>query len=154
MPGGKKSTSYPRIQKLVQTINNYRPPSKPVSTSPGQTPAEKKKISQSEKSCGSMAQHGRDLAAAAGQVPGYNPAGQAVDLQAPTLVIKMKTFGAANDAVAGARQIASEAIDDRNEIYEDPETGLRARFQQGKAAVASQFGRRSAEYKKVSGIRY
>jgi hypothetical protein len=34
------------------------------------------------------------------------------------------------------------------------ETGLKPRFQQAKAAVASQFGRRSAEYKSVSGIRY
>ena len=30
MPGGKKSASYPRIQKLVQTINNYHPPKRPV----------------------------------------------------------------------------------------------------------------------------
>ena len=32
------------------------------------------------------------------------------------------------------------------------ETGLRSQVQQAKAAVASQFGRRNAEYKTVSGI--
>jgi hypothetical protein len=35
-----------------------------------------------------------------------------------------------------------------------PETGLQSQFQQAKAAVASQFGRRSSEYATVSGIRY
>jgi hypothetical protein len=154
MPGGKKSSSYPRIQKLVQTINSYRPPKKPVSTSPGQTPAEKKRISQSEKSYGSMAQHGRDLAAAVGKVPGYNPGASNADLQPLALTATMKTFGDSNVTVAGALQTASDAIDDRHASYNDPENGLRARFAQVKAAVGGQFGRRSAEYKKVSGIRY
>jgi hypothetical protein len=35
-----------------------------------------------------------------------------------------------------------------------PETGLKSVFQQVKAAVASQFGRRSSEYAMVAGIRY
>jgi hypothetical protein len=39
-------------------------------------------------------------------------------------------------------------------LYDAEKTGLRSQFQQAKAAVASQFGRRSAEYKTVSGIRY
>jgi hypothetical protein len=49
---------------------------------------------------------------------------------------------------------AQEAIDARAELYEHPETGLKSQFHQAKAAVASQFGRRSTEFATVSSIRY
>jgi hypothetical protein len=49
---------------------------------------------------------------------------------------------------------AQDAIDARAELYDHPETGLKSQFQQAKAAVASQFGRRSTEYQTVSSLRY
>jgi hypothetical protein len=39
-------------------------------------------------------------------------------------------------------------------VYDAEKTGLKSQFQQAKAAVAAQFGRRRAEYQTVSGIRY
>ena len=151
MPGGKKSPSYARIQKLTQKISNYHPPKKPVSASPGQTPAEKKKVSQSETSYGSLVQAGRNLAAAAAKVPGYNPGN--ADLTSKGLTSAMDGLASKNKAVADALIDAEQAIDDRRDLYEHPETGLRTQFQAAKAAVASQFGRRSDEYKKVAIIR-
>jgi hypothetical protein len=151
-PGGKKTAGYKNIQRLVQKISNYRPPKKPVSSSVGSTPSEKKKVSQSERSYGSLVQFGRDLAAAAAKVPGYNPT--AADLQPAALKSAMKTLADKNAAVTDALVDAQNAIDARLAMYDHPETGLQSQFQQAKAAVASQFGRRSSEYKTVSGIKY
>ena len=152
MPGGKKSPTYLRVQKLTQKISNYRPPKKKVSPSPGATPVEKKKVSQSEASYGSLVQAGRDLAAAVGALSGYSPA--ALDLQPAALAATMKDLGDKNTAVASALVAAQKAVDARNELYENSATGLQTKFQQIKAAVASQFGRRSANYRSVSHIRY
>ncbi len=152
MPGGKKSTSYPRIQKLTQKISGYKAPKKPVSSSPGQTPDERRKVSQSEASYGSLVQHGRDLAAAVSKVAGYNPGFP--ELAPEALAATMKTLSEHNDTVTKALMDADSAIKARSKMYEQPETGLRARFQQAKAAVATQFGRRSAEYKSIASLRY
>lgn len=149
---GKKSAAYRNIQKLTQKITNYRSPKKPVSSSPGTTPAEKKSISQSERSYGSMVQAGRDLAAAVEQVPGYNPT--AADLKPAALKTKMNALAGLNDNVAAALAEAQSAANARLALYDHPETGLQALFQQLKAAIASQFGRRSAEYQAVAGIKY
>jgi len=51
LPGGKNSPGYRQIQRLTQKINNYHPPKKKVSGTPD---ANKKEISQSEASYGSM----------------------------------------------------------------------------------------------------
>jgi hypothetical protein len=152
MPAGKKSAGYKNIQRLTQKISNYHPPKKPVSASPGTTPLEKKKISQSERSYGSLVQSGRDLAAAAAKVPGYNPT--AADIKPANLVLAMKALADKNNEVATALAEAQDAIDTRAASYDNPETGLKSVFQQAKAAVASQFGRRSHEYTRVAGIRY
>lgn len=149
MPGGKKGPKYRQIQKLVQKIVNYHPPRKKVSGTPD---ANKKEISQSEASYGSMVQHGRDLAAAVASIPGYNPS--AADLQPDALKAAMKALAVHNEDVAKALVDASNAIAARTALYEAEETGLRSQFQQAKAAVASQYGRRSPEYKSVSKIRY
>jgi len=152
MPGGKNSASYKQIQRLTQKITNYHPPKKPASSTPSPTASDKKKISQSERSYGSLVQAGRDLAAAVAQVAGCNPT--ATDLKPANLASAMKALAAKNDAVASARIEAQEAIDARSDLYDHPEIGLKSVFQQAKAAVASQFGRRSNEYGQVGAIRY
>lgn len=152
MPGGKNAPSYKHIQRLTQKISNYHPPKKAVSASPGGTPVEKKKVSQSEASYGSLVQDGRDLAAAVAKVPGYNP--NAADLQPAALVVAMKTLADHNNTVATALVEASNAITARTALYDAEKTGLKSQFQQAKAAVGSQFGRRSPEYKTVANIRY
>lgn len=59
-----------------------------------------------------------------------------------------------NTTVTTALVEVRNAIADRATLYEAKKTGLKSQFQQARAAVASQFGRRSPEYKSVSGIRY
>jgi hypothetical protein len=85
-------------------------------------------------------------------VPGYNPS--APDLLPAALKTAMTTLAGHNENVAKALVDASNVIAARTALYEAEETGLRSQMQQAKAAVASQFGRRSAEYKTVSGIKY
>ena len=152
MPGGKNSPSYKQIQRLTQKISNYRPPKKPVTTPPGGPDANKKEVSQSEASYGSLVQAGRDLAAAAAKVPGYNPT--AADLQPAALTAAMTALANHNKTVTTALVDVRNAIAERADRYEDEKTGLKSQFQQAKAAVAAQFGRRSPEYQSVSHIKY
>lgn len=152
MAGGKNSPSYKQIQRLTQKISNYRPPKKPVTTPPGAPDANKKEISQSEASYGSLVQAGRDLAAAATKVPGYNPS--AADLQPAALTAAMTALADHNKTVATALVDVRNAVAARAEFYESDQTGLKSKFQQAKAAVAAQFGRRSPEYQSVSHIKY
>ncbi|HEV2842929.1 MAG TPA: hypothetical protein VGW39_16530 [Chthoniobacterales bacterium] len=152
MAGGKHSPSYKQIQRLTQKISNYRPPKKPVTAPPGGPNANKKEISQSEASYGSLVQAGRDLAAAAAQVPGYNPT--ATDLQPAALTASMTALANHNKTVTTALVEVRNAVAARAELYDGEQTGLKSQFQQAKAAVAAQFGRRSAEYKTIVGLRY
>ena len=48
----------------------------------------------------------------------------------------MKTLSDQNKAVADALIDASNSIDKRTKLYNDPVSGLKALFQQAKAAVA------------------
>jgi hypothetical protein len=152
MPGGKKSPSYRQIQRITQKLSYYHRPRKAVSPSPGGNPADERRISQSEASYGSLVQAGRDLAAAVAKVPGYNP--NAADLQPGALVAAMAALADHNNTVATALVEARNAITARAALYEAEKTGLKSQFQQAKAAVASQFGRRSPEYKTVASIKY
>jgi len=152
MAGGKKSASYKQVQKLVQKISNYRPPRKAVSSSPPDTNAQKKEISRSEASYGSLLQAGRDLAAAVAKITGYNPA--ALDLKPAALAAAMEPLAGHNKTVTEALIDAGKATANRAKLYDADLTGLQSQFQQAKAAVASQFGRRSPEYKSISGIKY
>jgi hypothetical protein len=152
MAGGKNSPSYKQIQRLTQKISNYRPPKKAVSTTPGEPAANKKEISQSEASYGSLVQAGRDLAAAAAKVPGYNPS--ASDLQPAALTAAMTALADKNKEVATALVDVRNAVAARAELYESDQSGLKSKFQQAKAAVAAQYGRRSPEYQSVSHIKY
>lgn len=152
MAGGKNSPSYRQIQRLTQKISNYRPPKKPVTAPPGTPDANKKEISQSEASYGSLVQAGRDLAAAAAKVPGYNPS--AADLQPAALTAAMTALADNNKTVATALVDVRNAVAARAELYESDQTGLKSKFQQAKAAVAAQFGRRSPEFQSVSHIKY
>jgi hypothetical protein len=152
MPGGKNSPSYKQIQRLTQKISNYRPPKKPV-TAPSEGPlANKKEISQSEASYGSLVQAGRDLAAAAAKVPGYNPT--AADLKPAALTAAMTALAGHNQTVATGLVDVRNAVAARAELYDSEQTGLKSTFQQAKAAVAAQYGRRSLEYKSIAAIRY
>jgi hypothetical protein len=152
MPGGKNSPSYKQIQRLTQKISNYRRPKKAISITPGGPDANKKEISQSEASYGSLVQAGRDLAAAVAKVPGYNPS--AADLQPAALTAFMTALADKNKAVATALVDLRNAVAARAELYESDTTGLKSKFQQAKPAVAAQFGKRSPEYESVSHIRY
>ncbi|HEV2841681.1 MAG TPA: hypothetical protein VGW39_10180 [Chthoniobacterales bacterium] len=85
-------------------------------------------------------------------MPGYNPT--AADLQPAALTAAMTTLANHNKTVTTALVEVRNAIAARAELYEGEQTGLKSQFQQAKAAVAAQFGRRSPEYQSVSKIRY
>jgi hypothetical protein len=152
LPGGKKSPSYRQVQRLVQKIRSSKAPKKAVSAAPPGTTAQKKEVSRSEASYGSLVQAGRDIAAAVAKITGYNPT--AADLKPVALDAAMQTLADKNKAVAEGLVDAEKAQAARSKLYEAEETGLRSRFQQAKAAIASQFGRRSDQYKSISGIKY
>jgi hypothetical protein len=59
-----------------------------------------------------------------------------------------------NKTVTTALVDVRNAVAARAELYESAQSGLKSKFQQAKAAVAAQFGRRSPEYQSVSHIKY
>lgn len=59
-----------------------------------------------------------------------------------------------NKEVATALVDVRNAVAARADLYESDTTGLKSKFQQAKAAVAAQYGKRSPEYQSVSHIRY
>jgi hypothetical protein len=73
-------------------------------------------------------------------------------------VVRPPNRAVENDKICSHRQakkgVSHRSRGCRSEVYDHPDTGLKTVFQQAKAAVASQFGRRSSEYQIVAAIRY
>ncbi len=154
LAGGKKSAAYKRLQKLVQKLNNQRPAAKPLTgeTPTGATAAGQKRISQSERSYGSMAQMGRDLATHVAGTSGYAPTNAkitaagldafAVDLEADNRVVTQKLT------------IADDAIKTRGDMYENEDTGLLARIKLMKSYVSGEIGKKSEVYQQLVALHF
>jgi hypothetical protein len=87
----------------------------------GTLDASKKEISQSKASYGSLVQAGRDLAAPAAKVLGYNPS--APDLKPAALIAAMTALANHNNTVSGTLVQVRNAIAERVELYEGNRAG-------------------------------
>ncbi len=106
------------------------------------------KISQSERSYGSMTQNFSDLVSILVSLgANYAPANN--DIKLPTLKTKLTNITAANNAVTTTYGSLKKALDSRTGKYSD----LSERTQRIKEAVKSQYGVSSTEYKLIKGLK-
>ncbi len=149
---GKKSTAFKAVQKFVQKINGYVKPKKLKTGSNPPTEEEQKKISQIEKSFGSMLQNGKDIVQIATSLgAAYTPSNPAINV--PSMTAMMTLLGNLNASVIGTQKEADDAIRDRFDLYED-DNGLRERMQAINEYVASIYDKDSQEYLGCVAIKY
>ncbi|MFZ1517227.1 MAG: hypothetical protein WAU11_00540 [Ignavibacteriaceae bacterium] len=136
LPQGKKSADYKKVQKIVMLMRGIRLSKKPPVTEGG-----KKSVSTSERSYGSMLQAGKDVLEIIKTTSGYAPSNTAITIANFTTLVA--TLDAKNSEVANKQEVYDNKIEDRGNLY----TELADRVTKVKAALASQYGKQSNEYK-------
>lgn len=108
----------------------------------------KEKISQSERSFGSMTQNFADIVSTLTALgTNYIPVNELIKL--PNLQVKITEINQANNAVASAYGGLKVSADQRNSLYET----LAERTQRIKESIKSQYGVGSMEYKLIKGLK-
>lgn len=146
MKGGKKTVAYKTVQKTVQKMRGYKLPKIKNPGSAGETPEEKKKVSQSELSFGSIVADAKKILSIIDSLAGYAPSN--TDLSVVSYTARITDSEAKNKAVAKDLFKNSTAIDDRLELY-DGENGLGKTSQQIVDYIASTFNKSSTLYKEA-----
>jgi hypothetical protein len=153
-PDGKKTAAFKSVQKLVQKMVNYRKPKNPKDIPtpplPGDPPASKKR-STSEQSFGSLIRAGEDIHQIILLAAGYAPSN--VKLTPAKFNTFLTTLDLLNDDVAAKYNAYDDAVEKRFALYEGKD-GLRDRMQQTKEYIASEYGKKSNEYKDAVKIKY
>jgi hypothetical protein len=147
---GGKSASYKNIVREYSKFNSRTTKVPPTSTSPEAGDA-KKKISQSEKSYGSLIAAGRNIYQIITSIPGYAPSNPMI--QKDNFGTFLDSVDNLNNEVSRNYIAADKAIKDRYLAYEG-EDGLKVKFRAIKSYVASQYGRKSNEYEEINKIKY
>jgi hypothetical protein len=153
-PDGKKTAAFKSVQKLVQKMVNYRKPKNPKDIStpplPGDPPVSKER-STSEQSFGSLIRVGEDIHQIILLAAGYAPSN--VKLTPAKFNTFLTTLDLLNDDVAAKYNAYDDAVEKRFALYEGKD-GLRDRMQQTKEYIASEYGKKSNEYKDAVKIKY
>ena len=144
MKGGKKTVAFKSVQKTVQKMRGYKIPKIKNPASAGETPEEKKKVSQSELSFGSIVADAKKILSVIDSLAGYAPSN--TDLSAVSYTALIADCEAKNKTVAQDLFKNSSAIDARLELY-DGEEGLGKISQQIVDYIASTFKKSSTLYK-------
>lgn len=146
MKGGKKSTAFKSVQKSVQKMRGYKIPKIKNPASAGETSEEKKKVSQSELSFGSIVADAKKILAVIDSLAGYAPSN--TDLTVVNYTALITDCEAKNKTVAKDLFKNSTAIDARLGLY-DGENGLGKTSQQIVDYIASTFKKSSTLYKEA-----
>jgi hypothetical protein len=133
---GKKALDFKKVQKIVMVMRGIRLSKKPPA---GDNP--KKSLSTSERSYGSMLQAAKDVLEVIKTSAGYAPSNTAITIANFTTLVN--TIDAKNSSVAEKQEIYDNKIEVRGNLYND----LAAKVTKVKAALASQYGKQSNEYK-------
>lgn len=138
---GKSGKEVADISALMTKIRGE----KPLKLKEGDTA---EKVSQSERSYGSMTQNFSDLVTTLTAL-GTNYAVVQPNLKLPALLTKITDITAANNAVTTNYAALKTTVDSRANKYED----LAERTQRIKESVKSQYGVASTEYKLIKGLK-
>jgi hypothetical protein len=133
---GKKALDFKKVQKIVMLMRGIRLSKKPPAVEGG-----KKSVSTSERSYGSMLQAGKDVLEVIKTVAGYAPSNTAITVANFTTLLS--TIDAKNSSVAEKQETYDNKVESRASLYSD----LGERITKIKAALASQYGKQSNEYK-------
>ncbi|MBK7380159.1 MAG: hypothetical protein IPJ03_14365 [Ignavibacteriales bacterium] len=135
---GKKSKNFEKAQKITQRMRGKRLGKIPP-TPPGGTPA--KKISTSEVSFGSVLAAGRELLEVIKSVAGYAPSN--TNITVANFTSFLNSIEQKNTLIYQRLEQYDNDVEVRMEKY----ITLKDRVSKIKAALASQFGKNSNEYK-------
>ncbi len=142
-PKGKNSSDYKKISKTIMRMRGQRLKKKPdpPATPPVEGGTEPKKVSVSEQSYGSVLEMGVSVVEVVKAKAGYAPSNAA--LTVASLTAFMDSVYAKNRSVLSKQEDYDNAVEARANLYTD----LKRRVTQIKAALASQYGKQSNEYK-------
>ncbi len=140
---GKKSTEASAVNATIKKMRATKLTKAP--TDPTKEKQEKK-ISQSERSYGSMTQFFNDIVNTLTQFPEYNPSSD--PLKIASLQETASKLTTLNDKVAQKVQQLTSTRTSRQDLY----TELKDRVQRIKSYVKSQYGNNSQEYKLIKGL--
>lgn len=135
-PQGKKALDFKKVQKIVMLMRGIRLSKKPPAVEGG-----KKSVSTSERSYGSMLQAGKDVLEVIKTIAGYAPSNTAITVA--NFTTTLAAIDAKNSSVAEKQEIYDNKVETRAGLYND----LGDRVTKVKAALASQYGKQSNEYK-------
>ena len=133
---GKKAFDFKKVQKIVMLMRGIRLSKKPPAGDEG-----KKSVSTSERSYGSMLQAGKDVLEVIKTIAGYAPSN--TDITVANFTTTLAAIDAENSSVAAMQETYDNKVEARASLYDD----LSGRITKVKAALASQFGKQSNEYK-------
>ena len=140
-PKGRKSADYNKISKTIMRMRGQRLKKKPdPPTPPPENAGEKKKVSVSELSYGSVLEMGVSVVEVVKAKAGYAPSNTA--LTVASLNTFMDNLYAKNRLVLSKAEVYCNAVDVRVNLYAD----LKLRVSKAKSALASQYGKQSNEY--------
>ena len=133
---GKKALDFKKVQKIVMLMRGIRLSKKPPVTEGG-----KKSVSTSERSYGSMLQAGKDVLEVIKTIAGYAPSN--TEITVANFTTMLAAIDAKNSSVAAMQETYDNKVETRASLYND----LSGRITKVKAALASQYGKQSNEYK-------
>lgn len=147
---GRKSAAYKNILKEYAKFNT-KTKKEPVPSTTPESGEVKKKISQSEKSFGSLIGAGRNIYQIIISISDYSPSN--VLIKKDDFRVFVESVESINDEVSRNYIAADKAIKDRFLAYEGDD-GLKVKIRAIKSYVSSQYGRKSNEFEEVSKIKY
>ncbi len=138
---GKGSIEFNQIDTLVRQMRDNKPAIRAATAN-----SPEGKVSQSERSYGSITQYFSDLVVILSQLPGYAPNNQILQIQNLQSLVAQANQLAID--VPMRRQQLTKARDRRREAYLE----LKDRGSRMKAFTKSNYGLNSTEFKEIKGI--
>lgn len=150
LPGGRTAQAFKNVQRECQKMYNYH---KPKKEKPGAEPSkeEKKTISKSEQSFGSIIQCAKHIHEIIKSVNGYAPSNPALTVQGYGQFIA--NLEALNENASKLLIARNAALDARSKLYEGADS-LKVRMRMIKDYIASNYGKDSKVYKEAVKVKY
>lgn len=141
----------PAAQRYANAIRGMKPPLKPLPPPAPGTPA-KKRRERGGQSFAELETNWRGLVTLATGLPGFAPTDEKI--QAGTINGLLSSLKNLNDTIPGQEAALSEAQQDRQKAYFEPEFGLEDLFKGVKTTVKGNYGASSSQWAQVKGMKW